>query len=159
MRSRLGASRYATLIETARHPSHCRCGAKADLPFELQIARAIAAVRSRSAAVIAPEVDGLAAQGIGAAEPALEPGAAGQAHLKPALRTSAHWAAHALTAVAAVGRGKADDAGRIAIGSDGAHRRDRQARRQQCGSQSEGAHWLSPQVRREPLLLIVRAKF
>src|SRR6516162_10990485 len=129
MRSRLGASRYATLIEIARRPSHCRCGAKADLPFELQIARAIAAARSRPAAVIAPEVDGLAAQGIGAAEPALKPGAAGQAHLKLALRTSAHRAAHALTAVAAVGRDEADDARRVAIGSNGAHRRHRQARR------------------------------
>jgi hypothetical protein len=93
------------------------------LPPELQIARAIAAYGSRTATVIAPEVDGLAAQGIGAADPAFEPGAARQAHFKPALRTSAHRAAHALTTVAAIGRDVAYDPRRIAIGSCSGARR------------------------------------
>src|SRR5262249_28128115 len=138
-------------LET-QHPSQRRCGARADLPSELEIARAVAAGFSRTATMIAPEVDGLAAQGIGAAHAALEPGAAGQTHLKPALRTSAHRATHALTAVAAVGRDVAYDPRRVAIGRrHGAYRRDRQARSAQCDSQNEGAHWLSPRIRREPV--------
>src|SRR5262245_14011998 len=79
-------------------------------PPELQIARAIAAPRAPTAAVIAPEVHRLAPQGVGAAEAALEPGAAGQAHLEPALGTAPHWAAYALAAVTAVGRDIAYDA-------------------------------------------------
>src|SRR5262245_54270522 len=59
------------------------------LPAEAQVAGAVL-VAAEPAVAAVPEVDGLAAQGVAAAAPALDPRAAGQLHLQPAVRALAH---------------------------------------------------------------------
>src|SRR5436190_23624329 len=92
-----------------------RWGARSELELESGAVRAASA--RPPAAVVAPEVHGLAAQRVGAAEAAFDPGAAGQPHLEPTLRGTAHRTSDGAVAVVALGRDEARrSGGRAALG-------------------------------------------
>src|SRR5262249_52961564 len=104
--------------------------AEGALKAEVQVARSVTAGARRS--VILPEVNGLAAQRVVAALPALDPGAAGQADLEPAAGTLAHGGGNGARPVAAF-HGDVDAAGPASGCSRTGRRRKHRAQRQAEG--------------------------
>src|SRR5262245_24153999 len=64
-------------------------GARSSEP-EAQVADPVATAVARTATVVFPKVDGLAAQGVAATEGALDPGPARQSDLQASLAVAAH---------------------------------------------------------------------